>query len=567
MLFNAQFRAYRGALWGAILALAGLVFSPPAAAQSSNSCTGSITNWIPTNLRATQTATDIANGTVTLSWDLPCTNLHPTGIITMVAYSDHVSIDYSVPSVVDGEVVPNGLSGELWGIQTTTTATDPLPSSATISSGTLPVIGFVNGKAVVVEFPPQPLPAGTQRLKVGLSDGVHGTATPAQQSQWSNPITIASPLAGVTTQFNYEQGQDIGSVNLPAVTLGDGAGCEYSLTETDSAALPSDLLGLTYTAGSAGTPPTLSGTADRIGSVTLKYSVANCTAPRTPASVELTLAVTEITPPGDDRTPPSETPSDTNQQNTPPQNTANTGGTPPAESSSSSGGIVALALVGAGGYYYWKKRQIASGNAAKMALLPDVSFDLDRRDNRAFYTRMNWANSSGSNWQIRSNATVHTKYSGKLLDWNADSHLGYRLNGKFGDFNPYAKAKFVQNDPENAKMEETYTFGVNYVIPERFSVQFLQPDDQIWRYSLKTEMRLPKNISLQLNQPNSDIWRYSANLNWQISERIGLNLSQPSSDLPNYGFGIQWRNKSKIRYGLHGETGSNSYRFSGEFWF
>ena len=76
-------------------------------------------------------------------------------------------------------------------------------------------------------------------------------------------------------------------------------------------------------------------------------------------------------------------------------------------------------------------------------------------------------------------------------------------------------AKFVANDPENAEMRKTYSLGLNFAVPNRFSVQIAQPD----------------------------------------------------SDLDNYSLGIQWRGKSKIRYGISGETGSNVYRFTGEFSF
>ena len=240
---------------------------------------------------------------------------------------------------------------------------------------------------------------------------------------------------------------------------------------------------------------------------------------------------------------------------------------PPESSSSSSGGVVVI-LAAAGAYLWWKNRQIANGNAAAMALLPDVSFDLDKKDNRAFYTKMNWKNLAGSAWQLSGNATMHTKYDGELLDWKADSHIGYRWQGKWGNLNPYTKAKFVADDPQNEPMDETYTVGLNYSVPNRFDAQFLQPDDEIWRYSVKTKVHLPKNISLQLNQPNSDIWRYSANINWKVSERVGLQLAQPNSDLENYSMGIQWHGDSKIRYGLSAETGSNTtYRVTGSYSF
>ena len=636
----------RAALVG-MLGLSALTLAAPAAAQQRE-CPGghtleALAAWQPTNLVLTRDATDITNGTVTLSWNNPCSNI-PVDV-NMAATSLVLDVFSTLQPAITND------TPELFRARYTASTSAPPPAiMATVSSGTHFVLIPVPGMPARAENRPRPsLVPGTHQLWIRVSNGVISVSGMLR----SDPVTICPTAvanctpsiaraahsgsgivlewdkpAGVTGGFDIYYGTAAGVTAESSVISstvaqagctsdascthtiaygGDfspsgtyhfrieaigaegtanpnaganpeakfGLSAEVALTPIPSFA--SDQLTLAFAQGSTSTlenracvalPRIMGGDGAFSHSVTglpdwlehreddgqqlcIKVDADPLTATTAP---HLAVSYTVRESGGDAR---EATASITLQVNAPP---------PPESSSSSSGGAIALVAIAAGAYFWWKKRQIASGNVAKMALLPDVSFDLDRNDNRAFYTRMNWQNAH-SNWQIRSNLQMHTKYSGKLLDWNANSHFGYRLSGKLGDFNPYMNAKFVQNDPGNAKMHETYTLGVNYAMPSRFAVQFLQPDDEIWRYSINTQVYLPRGISMNFTQPNSDIWRYSTQMNWQISERIGLQLTQPNNDLPNYGFGIQWHGDSKIRYGISGETVRNSYRFTGQFSF
>ena len=155
-----------------------------------------------------------------------------------------------------------------------------------------------------------------------------------------------------------------------------------------------------------------------------------------------------------------------------------------------------------------------SNRTVVVGLAPEISFDLDRNDTIAFYTHLDWANASDSNWQLRGGLRLHTKYSGELLDWNANSHIGYQLRGKWGSLNPYAKARLVAN-ARDAEIQQRYSLGLDYQLPNRFAV----------------------------------------------------SVTQPKLEANNYTLGVSYQGASKIRYQLSGETQNNIYRLTGEYSF